>query len=110
MLEYYRLIFQMRMRETDLYCPDHFHGFIATGRLEPKIMPEIIGRVSEGINELMCHPARLDPDLAASETKLKEARERELAALTSEQARRAIDANGIKLSSFRELAEEKKKR
>lgn len=106
MLSYYRLVFQMRMRETPVRCPDHFQGFIATGRLSPELMPKILAQVSEGVTELMCHPARLDADLQAAHTRLKASRERELAALTSPQARAALKAQGIELTSFRELAEE----
>ena len=109
MLEYYRLIFKMRMRETTVRCPDHFHGFVMTGNLAPEIMPEILGRVSEGLNELMCHPARLDPDLLSTATRLKESREQELKALTSEQARQAISKLKIELTSFEKLEPQRHK-
>jgi predicted glycoside hydrolase/deacetylase ChbG (UPF0249 family) len=106
MLGYYRMVFDMRMRETPVRCPDHFHGFVATGLLSPEIIRLILAQVPEGISELMCHPARLEADLQASATRLKESRERELAALTSTQAHQAIKEHSIELTSFRELARE----
>jgi chitin disaccharide deacetylase len=109
MLDYYRLVFQLRMRETGVLCPDHFHGFVMTGHLTPEAMQEVLNQVSEGVNELMCHPGRLEPDLINTTTRLKESRERELAALTSLQARQAISTQGIQLTSFQKLVEESQK-
>src|SRR5262249_36414643 len=106
MLGFYGAIFRMRMRETAVCSPDHFHGFVSTGYLSPETLPDIISRVSEGVNELMCHPARIEPGLLSAAGRLKEARERELAAVVSEEAWRAVKAQNIRLTSFRELDEE----
>lgn len=106
MLVYYRTLFQRRMRHTSVRCPDHFQGFVATGHLSPELLPKLLTQVSTGISELMCHPAQLDGELRSAATRLKESRERELAALTAEQTRAAIAAQGIDLTTFRELAQE----
>ncbi|MEW6734547.1 MAG: ChbG/HpnK family deacetylase [Acidobacteriota bacterium] len=108
LLGYYRMIFRMRIRETFLRCPDHFYGFLLTGHLQPEVMLQILAQMPEGLSELMCHPARLEPDLLNCATRLKASRERELAAVTASSTRQAIDALGIQLTSFRALAQQYK--
>lgn len=106
MLDYYYSIFLKRMRTTSILYPDYFQGFIATGSLTPELMPRLLAEVGEGVSELMCHPARLDEDLNRTQTRLKQSRESELAAVTSEQAFTAIKSHSIELTSFRQLANE----
>jgi predicted glycoside hydrolase/deacetylase ChbG (UPF0249 family) len=104
MLDYYHWCFTKRMTTTSIRYPDYFQGFIATGRLTPSLIPKLLTQVSEGLTELMCHPARLDEDLQNTETRLKKSREEELAAMTSQEAFEAIKAQAIELTSFRELS------
>jgi predicted glycoside hydrolase/deacetylase ChbG (UPF0249 family) len=63
----------------------------------------ILDAAPPGTTELMCHPGRVDPELAASSS-YAAARERELALLTNREVRQAVQALGIKLVHFGELS------
>ncbi|MDP9169672.1 MAG: hypothetical protein M3N54_03550, partial [Acidobacteriota bacterium] len=54
----------------------------------------------DGLTELMCHPARLGPELRNAPTRLKESRQLELAALTSPAIRALIADRGIELVNY----------
>jgi predicted glycoside hydrolase/deacetylase ChbG (UPF0249 family) len=62
----------------------------------------ILDAVPPGTTELMCHPARVDPELSAS-SGYAGVREKELALLTDREVRQAVQALGIKLIHFGEL-------
>jgi predicted glycoside hydrolase/deacetylase ChbG (UPF0249 family) len=53
----------------------------------------------------MCHPGHATSELHAARTRLKESRERELAALTSPDTRRALEECGVDLVDYRVLNE-----
>lgn len=63
----------------------------------------ILDTLPNGSTELMCHPGRLDHALA-SESGYAGEREAELAALTSAQARSALQRAGIRLTTYRSMA------
>jgi chitin disaccharide deacetylase len=63
----------------------------------------ILDAVRPGTTELMCHPARVDPELRASSS-YAAPREKELALLTDREVRHAMQALGISLVHFGELA------
>jgi predicted glycoside hydrolase/deacetylase ChbG (UPF0249 family) len=63
----------------------------------------ILDAAPPGTTELMCHPARVDPELRASSS-YAGPRERELALLTDREVRQAVQALGIKLIHFGELS------
>jgi predicted glycoside hydrolase/deacetylase ChbG (UPF0249 family) len=52
----------------------------------------------------MCHPGRLGPELRVAPTRLKQTRERELAALTAQEIRDLISRLGIQMTNYREAA------
>ena len=106
LLSYYGAIFRQRMRQTQIAYPTQFQGFMATGRLSPELLIKLLSQLSTGINELMCHPARLDAQLQAAATRLKASREQELAALIDPQVQVAITQQAIKLVSFRDLTQD----
>jgi predicted glycoside hydrolase/deacetylase ChbG (UPF0249 family) len=54
----------------------------------------------------MCHPGFCRDALRASRTRLKESREIELRALTSERVRAAMEARSIRLTNYVELKAE----
>ena len=56
--------------------------------------------IPEGSTELMCHPGRCGEALRAAPTRLKESRERELAALVAPEVREAVQRNGIELVNY----------
>jgi len=86
----------------DLRTTDHFTGFQATGTLDAAGLIDALERLPEGLTELMCHPGKLGPELRAASTRLKESREIERAALTSPEARHAIERRGIQLVNYRD--------
>jgi predicted glycoside hydrolase/deacetylase ChbG (UPF0249 family) len=63
----------------------------------------ILDAVQPGTTELMCHPARVDPELRAS-SGYADVREKELKLLTDREVRQAVQALGIKLIHFGELS------
>ncbi len=80
---------------------DHFLGLRLTGSLTVETFAAALRRVPEGVTEFMCHPGFLGPELQSASTRLKEARVRELEALTSPRIREIMAAQSIRLSPFR---------
>ncbi|MDP9054250.1 MAG: ChbG/HpnK family deacetylase [Acidobacteriota bacterium] len=83
-----------------LKTTDHFAGFQITGSMEEANLIATLERLPEGLTELMCHPGRLGPELRAAKTRLRESRERELAALVSPEVRRVIAQRRIELVKY----------
>ncbi len=84
-------------------CTDHFAGFQITGRFGRDALARLIEQLPAGITEFMCHPGYCREELSAASTRLKESRERELAALTAPETFAALEAGGVRLVSFRDL-------
>ncbi len=82
---------------------DHFAGFQITGNFDASGVAALIRALPEGSTEFMCHPGICTAELRASQTRLKESREAELRALTSPEARRALEEGSVELVSYREL-------
>jgi chitin disaccharide deacetylase len=94
---------QRKLREAGAVTTDHFAGFALTGYLDEGRLLELIASLPEGTTELMCHPGFCREQLRASATRLKESREIELRALTSEKVRAAIEAYGVRVVNYLEL-------
>jgi predicted glycoside hydrolase/deacetylase ChbG (UPF0249 family) len=77
-------------------------GFAEVGQLDEVRILEILGRLSAGAHELICHPADGDepPDDAHH---VQYQRTQELAALTSAKIRSAIERRGITLCRWKDL-------
>jgi hopanoid biosynthesis associated protein HpnK len=88
-----------------LRTPDHFSGIRWTGTLGAADLLRLVERLPEGTTELMCHPGYRDAELDGKATRLKEERQRELEALTAPEVAKAVKERGIRLISYRELAE-----
>jgi predicted glycoside hydrolase/deacetylase ChbG (UPF0249 family) len=86
----------------ELKTTDYFAGFQITGTLKQANLIETLERLPEGLTEFMCHPGKLGPELRAAQTRLKESREIELAALVSPEVRNVIERRGIELVNYRE--------
>ena len=84
---------------------DHFIGFRLTGTLNEQSFAAALGAIKEGTTEFMCHPGYLETELRNAATRLKESRVRELEALTSPRIRTTITEAGIRLITYRALAE-----
>ena len=82
---------------------DHFAGFQITGRFRIPELVAVLGVLPEGSTELMCHPGHCGDALRQARTRLKESRERELAALVAPEVREALVRNGIELVNYRQL-------
>lgn len=82
---------------------DHFAGFSLTGYLQTRELVDLLHSLPEGRTEFMTHPGVCTDELRHARTRLKEERERELEALTSPEAREALEAGGIRLVNYRDL-------
>jgi len=86
-----------------LRTTEHFAGFAMTGKFGAAELAGLVGRLSAGVTEFMCHPGYCTSELRAARTRLKESRERELEALTSPQVREALTRAGVELVNYRML-------
>lgn len=82
---------------------DHFAGFQLTGRLRTAELVRLIQELPDGTTEFMCHPGRCGEELRNAPTRLKESRERELAALIAPETRQALAENAVQLENYRGL-------
>jgi predicted glycoside hydrolase/deacetylase ChbG (UPF0249 family) len=82
---------------------DSFAGFQMTGRFGPAELAALIRKLPPGVTEFMCHPGYCGDELRAAPTRLRESRERELAALTHPETRLALAEAGVELVSYRSL-------
>lgn len=95
--------FARRLAERGCRSTDHFAGFQITGCFGAEELVRLIAALPEGLTELMTHPGRCTGELRAARTRLKESRERELAALTAVETRAALGAHGVDLVRYRDL-------
>jgi predicted glycoside hydrolase/deacetylase ChbG (UPF0249 family) len=82
---------------------DSFAGFQVTGRYRTAELLKLLETLPPGSTELMCHPGHCGPALRAARTRLKESRERELAALVAAEVRSAVERLDIRLVRYLEL-------
>jgi predicted glycoside hydrolase/deacetylase ChbG (UPF0249 family) len=82
---------------------DFFAGFQLTGRFHTRELTGLIRSLPQGTTEFMTHPGFCTDELRRARTRLKESRQRELEALTSDEVRQAIEEEGVELSGFRQL-------
>lgn len=82
---------------------DHFAGFQITGNYDARELVALIRSLPEGSTEFMCHPGVCTDELRSAATRLKESRQRELAALTAPEVRAALEESGVELASYRDL-------
>ncbi len=99
-----RAALQHRLIRRGCRTTDHFAGFEMTGRYDARGLAAMIRRLPEGVTEFMCHPGFCREELRAARTRLKESRQIELDALTSAEARQALQESAITLISYRDLA------
>jgi predicted glycoside hydrolase/deacetylase ChbG (UPF0249 family) len=95
--------FEEKLAQAGLLFPAHFYGLSQTGFLHTQSIRHILGRLSDGVSELMCHPGYLDNDLVRAGTRLLSQREVELWALTAPIVRKLVADRGIQLISYRQL-------
>jgi hopanoid biosynthesis associated protein HpnK len=95
--------FKEKLAKAGLLFPAHFYGLSQTGFLHTQSILKILGRLPDGVSELMCHPGYLDTDLVWVGTRLLAQRETEIQALTASPVRKLVAYRGIQLTSYREL-------
>ena len=95
--------FEEKLANAGLLFPAHFYGLSQTGFLDAASILDILGRLSDGVSELMCHPGYLDGDLLRTGTRLLSQREIEIRALTAPVVKKLVADRGIQLISYRQL-------
>ncbi len=95
--------FDRRLARFGCRATDHFAGLRMTGRFGSADLVRLIRELPPGSTEFMCHPGLCGPELKAARTRLKQSRERELAALTAPEVFEALREAEVALVGFREL-------
>ncbi|MHC4414588.1 MAG: carbohydrate deacetylase [Planctomycetota bacterium] len=91
-----------RATHLRLATTDHFVGFLHGGRLDERVLPEVLESIPpQGTCELMCHPGRADPAGRYRHWGYRWADE--LRALTAPDLGRRLTALDIRLCSWRDL-------
>jgi predicted glycoside hydrolase/deacetylase ChbG (UPF0249 family) len=76
-----RPAFLRLVREAGLATTDGAVGVLATGTLNAEVLQSLLASMPAGTWELVCHPGHLDPELNQVQTRLRESRAIEHAAL-----------------------------
>jgi len=97
--------FREKMKRAGLATPDGVVGVIETGSFDNSRLQQALANLPEGTWELVCHPGYDDADLQAVNTRLLASRDQERDILNSQDLRQFLDAQGIRLISYRELVE-----
>ena len=95
---------QRRLIRRGCRTTDNFAGYEITGRYDARGLAAVIRSLPEGLTEFMCHPGFCGAELRAAPTRLKDSRRVELDALTSAEARQALEESAVTLTSYRDLA------
>jgi chitin disaccharide deacetylase len=95
--------FRRALKEEGMLSTAGTVGIAATGKLDQKMLLQILTALPEGDWELVCHPGYSDADLKAAGTRLTGSREIELAALISRETKEALARQKIELISYAEL-------
>jgi len=88
-----------------LVTTDYFCGIAQTGVLHRTGVERLLESLPDGTTELMCHPGYFDDALHASPTRLQESRQTELQILTDPAIRKLVATRGIRLISYKLLAD-----
>ncbi len=102
-LRRYHSAFRDRLRRYGMATPDGSFGVIVTGALDMDLFHAVIGCIPDGTWEFVCHPGYNDEELSHANTRLRESRVKELAVLTSPEARQILADHNIELISYRDL-------
>lgn len=90
------------VKEFEPRHPDNFIVDFYDEGATQDVLLNILNQVSDGTNEIMCHPGYVD-DAFANESVYNSQRETELKILTNPMIKAAIQAKGIELITFAEL-------
>jgi len=95
--------FERSLHQHGCRSTDYFAGFALTGAFTAKDVVELIASLPEGSTEFMCHPGHCTAELQAAQTRLKESRAAELAALVAPEVREALREHGCELVRYSAL-------
>jgi hopanoid biosynthesis associated protein HpnK len=95
--------FRATLKKYGFVTPHHFLGLAMTGQMGRETLTRMIESLGDDTTEIMFHPGLSDDALAKTGTRLLMQRELELQALTDPSVRKALDARGIRIISYREL-------
>jgi hypothetical protein len=95
--------FACRGPATDRGClfPDHFIS--PWGRLSRQVLTDSLPRLRPGVSEMLFHPVTDGPELRAYDEEAPDTRAGDYGCLIDEDLRAAIEAEGVRLISFRPL-------
>lgn len=91
------------LAKNGLRATRNFIGFRLTDSLSEATLIQTLENLPYGTTELMCHPGYLQDELKAAPTRLKDSRQRELTALTSNAVKQVIARNNIQVVNYRQL-------
>jgi hopanoid biosynthesis associated protein HpnK len=103
MMRRFRASFRAALDHAGVVTPDGCVGIAATGGLTAKTFRALIEHLPEGTWEFVSHPGYNDADLAKIQTRLRGSREKEMAILTSPEAKEALQKAGVQLISYCDL-------
>jgi hopanoid biosynthesis associated protein HpnK len=92
-----------RLAAHGMRHPDQMFGLHQSGHVTEPYLLGIIAALPPGVTEVYCHASHVDAEARRWRPAEYEC-EAELAALTSTRVRAALDASGVALSSYRDLA------
>ena len=78
-------------------------GVVESGHLTEPVLLDVLTKIPHGVTELVCHPGYLSEELLLDFGAPGYERDKELAALTSSVVREHLEAQGIVLTTFREV-------
>lgn len=87
--------------------PDGMYGFDVGGRLTPSALEQILGRIPDGLYELICHPGEDDADTRTRYSHWGYHWAEELKALTAPETQVVLKGHGIALTSFAQALDTK---
>jgi chitin disaccharide deacetylase len=95
--------FRRKMKLAGLATPDGVVGVVETGSFDGSLLRQMLENLPDGTWELVTHPGYDDEELRRVRTRLLGSREEERRLLMSRELREFLEAQGIKLISYREL-------
>ena len=105
MLNTFARNFRRQTPRSGYVAPNGVIGVIETGLLDSILLRQALSSLPEGTWELVCHPGYADADLRAVHTRLIESREREREPVDLTGNQRILEAEKIRIISYREVAQ-----
>ena len=94
---------EAKLRKADVRTTQAFFGITRTGFWDKQWLMDLIGRLPDGVSELMCHPGYDDDELGRVKTRLRQSRVNELRLLTDPDVIARLKEHGVRLIDFSDL-------